>query len=450
MQSQQAQDLAVTTWQTILATLHQRGLLKERPQQGGYVVPFVKVTLVLPRTIAFVLDMQRLGGISAEIWTDARLSQQLSAALEGRQAQVIHAGGLALVVEHRPSRERSDPLPERVLLDVGALPEEPYRVRLGLSRYGPIDLDLGGAHRAILVGGTSGAGKTNLFQSFVLQLTARHGPEALRIAVADLKEVDFGPQTPFAQLPHLLLPVAYSEEEAHVLLERVWAQHIARKQRFQGAGVASLENYNARGGHSFPRIVLFVDEIADLAGTEAMETLVQIARKGRATGISVVAGTQHPTTKVIDSQVKANLPLRIAFQTATASDSRTILGRGGAETLRQRGRCLLFIGGHWRVVQTLLVSSPEALVDDHVVALSEPLEDVERDLVRVALEELEGAFNINRLYHHPVNQNGGGGYRISKRALTSLAQTWEQRGWLTSSNDVTSPRYVTATLRALV
>ena len=85
-----------------------------------------------------------------------------------------------------------------------------------------------------------------------------------------------------------------------------------------------------------------------------MQTLIQLARKGRAAGISLLVATQHPTTDVLDTQVKANLPTAIAFRTKSGSDSRVILDRNGAEELPVPGRALIFQAG-WQQVQTFYV-----------------------------------------------------------------------------------------------
>jgi hypothetical protein len=70
----------------------------------------------------------------------------------------------------------------------------------------------------------------------------------------------------------------------------------------------------------------------------------------------------------------------------------------------------------------------------------------------VQLRAISGtdAFNSHRLYQHPVNAAGEGRHRLSKDKITQLAQTWEQRGWLTAPADATSPRYVTPTLSRLL
>jgi DNA segregation ATPase FtsK/SpoIIIE-like protein len=192
-----------------------------------------------------------------------------------------------------------------------------------------------------------------------------------------------------------------------------------------------------------PLIVLVVDEAADLAETEAMETLKELGRKAQGFGISVIVGTQKPTVDAVDTHLRANLETPIAFKTRTASDSRVILDRVGAEALDRPGLALTYVGQRWRKVQ-VLYAEPEMMEDilGDVKADRVVLSEVEQALVRYAVEELDGAFIINKLYEAL-------GDRISKHALTKLGKRWQHRGWLSDPEHATAPRNVTGKLRSL-
>jgi hypothetical protein len=426
-------------WRGIVATLNQRGLLRDRPRQGGKVLPEADAIL-LPDRCIFALDLHRLGGIPREAWLSPELWAQWRAILQGRRVIVSDGAGLFIQVGRRPDKRTAKRLPEVIPLDLDAMLEGAYTVTLGVTKAGPVVLDLAGDHRAILTGGTSGSGKTNLMQSVVLQLAAKHTPDEFRAAIVDTKEVDFGRD--YAGLPHLFLPVAQDLDAAARLIEQVEGERQRRQALMAQAGVADWREMPQE--EEVPLLLLVVDEAADFARTPAMETLVEIARKGRAMGIAIVLGTQSPSSKVIDPQVRANLPTAIAFQTRTEVESRVILGRKGAEELDRPGLALAFVGGEWQTMQTLQVE-PEtvrALIGRVAVPQLPALDGIEADLVRYALAELEGAFIINAL---DAAFHGA----ISRRQIVKLARKWELRGWLTAPAHATDPRRVTPELASL-
>jgi hypothetical protein len=444
----QQTDEVVVYWRQIVSTLDQRGLLKKRPREGGKVLP-VADAILLPERCLFVLDMQRLGGIAREKWLDKALWNQWRAALGGRRVLVSDGGGLAIQVAREPGQQKRKRLPKVIPLTREEIPEEPYRVTLGYEKGGlaedsAVILDLAGKHRAILTGGASGSGKTNLMQCVVLQLAARHGPDEAQVAVVDTKAVDFSGA--YERLPHLFEPIARDLGDAAELIEHVEQERIRRQAVMAEAGVSDWRDLP----EPFPLLLLVVDEAADFRGDVAMETLVEIARKGRAMGVSILLGTQSPSSKVIDPQVRANLPTAIAFQARTYIESKVILGCKGAEDLTRPGQALTFIEGAWRKVQVLRVE-PDAVGDfiSEQVAVERPTEDravlsdVERALVRYAVGELDGAFTINRLYEEFKGE-------ISRRKLVKLGKSWEQRGWLSEPRHAADPRRVTDNLLALV
>jgi hypothetical protein len=304
-----------------------------------------------------------------------------------------------------------------------------------MTKHGPVILDLAGKHRAILIGGTTGAGKTNLMQSIILQLAQKHTPAEVRFAIVDTKEVDFGPD--FERLPHLFAPIAHDLECAARLVERVEGERLRRQSVMAAAGVADWRKVDG-----LPLLVLVTDEAADFTRTATMNTLVDLARKGRAFGVSIVLGTQSPSAKVIDPQIRANLPTAIAFQTRTDVESRVILGCKGAEALNRPGLALAFLGGRWCKVQTLEAGDAGAFVSERVAVTRPVLTDVETALVAYAVSELDGAFKINALYNAYKGQ-------ISKRKLADLARMWERRNWLTTPVHRSDPRRVTSELADL-
>jgi len=428
-----AQREVVGYWRAITNTLGQRGLLKRRPQQGGYIVPQALGVLDRERCY-FILDMLRLGGVARERWLDRDLWRQWRAALSGRRVVVADGYGLVIVVGRQPGLPTAKRLPSVIPLTAERIPDKPYTVTLGNAKRGPVFLDIAGAHRAILTGGTSGAGKTNFMQSIILQLCAKHGPAEFQVCIVDTKQVDFAGA--FDRLPNLFAPIAHTVDDGARLIETIEQERRRRQAVMAGAGVADWQRLD----EPFSLLLLVVDEAADFARDLAMETLVEVARKGRAFGVSIVLGTQLPSARVINPQVRANLPTAIAFQCRTHLESQAILGTGGAEALDRPGLALAFLDGRWQTMQTLRVDLQSSELAERTAIPATPvLEEIEWALVRYAVEKLDGCFIINRL----AEQFAG---KVSRRQIVKLGQQWERRGWLTAPEHATDPRRVTQEL----
>jgi len=117
----------------------------------------------------------------------------------------------------------------------------------------------------------------------------------------------------------------------------------------QEFGARDLDSYNEkmlkRGMDSLPRIVVFIDELADMmssAPEPTDEAIRRLSQMARATGIHMVVSTQRPSADIVSGVIKSNFPARIAFNTASPTDSRVILDSNGAEDLLGNGD-LLFL-----------------------------------------------------------------------------------------------------------
>ncbi len=418
---------AAMLWDGVIATLRQRGLLREQtPVADG---------IILPDRVVFLLDMQRLGGVPREAWLDPRLRRQIRATLGGRPVVVTDSVGLAVQIGRFPTSPAS-PLPRHIPLDLSHRPVGMlYPVPVGVSKNGPLWASLPDMGH-ILVGSTTRTGKTMWIQAALVALTTAHTPGDLRVAIVDPKEVDFAR---WRGVEHII-GVAGSDD-AEQLVGDVLNEAESRQKRFSAAGATSWLAYRQKA-EDLPLIVLVVDEFIDLAVLAGLRSpfyrnLLRLASKGAGMGVYLVLAATNPKAEVINTLIRANCSTRIAFRCAERRQSEAILEVPGAEELPPvPGRALVrFPGGvRLREVQSYYVELPGPREPE--------LGEVERALVRYAVEHLDGKFPVNQL----AEAFRG---KVTAWRIRLLAEDWERRGWLTRPRHATDPRRVTDELRRL-
>ena len=199
----------------------------------------------------------------------------------------------------------------------------------------------------LLIAGATGSGKSICITSLAVCLAMNNAPEDLRMVMIDSKMVEL---LRFNGLPHLYGKVETNVERILGVLRWVVVEMEHRYRLLEGAHARDLETYNRKlsrkkEGAPLPRIVVLVDELADLmmsAPDQTEHNLVRLAQMARATGIHLIVATQRPSTDVVTGLIKANFPARLAFSVASGVDSRVILDTTGAESLLGRGD-LLFL-----------------------------------------------------------------------------------------------------------
>ena len=231
----------------------------------------------------------------------------------------------------------------------------------------------------MLVAGATGQGKSVCLNAIINGLLMTKTPEQLKFVMVDPKSVEF---TSYASIPHLLVPVITDNNKASGVLALAVAEMEKRLKMFARAKVRNIHDFNNRPqltqtnmfgddspvGSDMPRtvpyIVIIIDEVADLMAAAAKVVTPNIARltaKARAAGIHVILATQRPDAKVITGTIKANIPGRVAFKTATGIDSRTILDEGGAENLIGKGDML------FRTADGMLIRAQGAWISDEEI-----------------------------------------------------------------------------------
>ena len=198
-------------------------------------------------------------------------------------------------------------------------------VPLGITEEGKvISQDLASIPH-MLISGTTGSGKTAFIQSLLGALMLQYGPEKVKFLIFDSKMVDYGI---FNSSANLLVPVITNQGKVAGAVE--WLNNeVNRRLRLKQEG-SSLNDV--------PEIFLIIDDYSDLSNNESViNELFNLLKTGRLVKIHCIISTSTPTAKIISTELKANIPCRIAFSTASKADSRMILDINGAETLLTPG-----------------------------------------------------------------------------------------------------------------
>ena len=217
----------------------------------------------------------------------------------------------------------------------------------------------------LLIAGSTGSGKSVCVNCMIMSLLYRSSPDDLRFIMIDPKVVEL---SVYNGIPHLLIPVVTEPKKAASALAWAVQEMENRYKQFSQFNIRDISSYNIfatnNGMETMPRIVIIIDELADLmmvARDSVEEAINRIAQKARAAGMHLIVATQRPSVDVITGLIKANISSRIAFKVASQVDSKTILDVGGAEKLIGRGDMLYYPNGSMKFtrVQGGFVSDSE-------------------------------------------------------------------------------------------
>jgi S-DNA-T family DNA segregation ATPase FtsK/SpoIIIE len=248
----------------------------------------------------------------------------------------------------------------------------------------------------LLVAGATGTGKSVSINAMILSILFKSSPQDVKFIMVDPKMLEL---TVYEDIPHLLVPVVTDPKKAAAALFWAMDEMDRRYRLMRDKGARNIDNYNrtlereagskksvidlmepetvedsAIGGNlsadaplvheKLPRIVIIIDELADLmmtVGRDIEEYITRLAQKARAAGIHLILATQRPSVDVITGLIKANFPARISFQVTSRVDSRTILDSMGGEKLLGNGDLLFLPPGTARIIRVhgAFVSDPE-------------------------------------------------------------------------------------------
>ena len=198
----------------------------------------------------------------------------------------------------------------------------------------------------MLIAGATGMGKSVCINSLLISMLYKARPDEVKFIMIDPKKVEFNI---YNGIPHLLIPVVTDPKQAAGALMWAVEQMEKRYDLIEQARVRNIEAYNAKVlenpgmGEPLPKIVIVVDELADLmlqVKNPVEGLIMSIAQKARAAGIHLIIGTQRPSVDIITGVIKANIPTRISCKVMSNADSRTVLDIAGAEKLLDKGDML--------------------------------------------------------------------------------------------------------------
>lgn len=186
----------------------------------------------------------------------------------------------------------------------------------------------------MLIAGATSSGKSTCINAELTSLLMLHSPESLELYLIDLK--DGIELTDFSNVPHCKV-FCDEEQQAVQVLTNLEVEMTRRNKLIRDAGFRSITEYNNNTNKFLPFIVVVIDEFISLRDEQAIESLVQLSAKARAAGIYLILSVQKPTANNIDSRIRSNLNIRIAFKTADQNESRVILDINDAAFLRGNG-----------------------------------------------------------------------------------------------------------------
>ena len=376
-------------------------------------------------------------GPGVKISQIANLSDDLSLALSAQSVRIVAPiPGKSVVGIEIPNEER-----ETVYLREILSTEEFQSSRDGIPL--AIGKDISGAPVVsdiarmphLLIAGASGKGKSVFINSLICSLLYKFTPNDMRLIMVDPKQVELNL---YEGIPHLLLPVVDDPKKAATALKWAVNEMERRYKMMAKSGMRNISGFNGKLekdgeekmrnllcpqtpegmpdpgslSHLFdhderglprierlPAILVIIDEFADLMMTAPKDIEISVARlgqKARAAGIHLVIATQRPSVDVITGLIKANLPSRVSFQTASKIDSRTILDGIGAEKLLGHGDMLFIPPGLSRVnrIHGAFVNEEEiGRICDHWKKQGAPVykEEILIEPEQIDLDDVDGA-----------------------------------------------------------
>lgn len=202
-------------------------------------------------------------------------------------------------------------------------------LNVGIGLHGLVSMNLDMYPHAI-IGGETGSGKSNVLKCMIHQSILKDYKIML---------IDFKRGVSFSQFSNSIL-VYYEHETIIKALQEMVNETQKRLDLFRECRVDNLKDYNTVSGNNLQRIIIYIDELAELLKTRDKniantinDSLESLLRLSRAVGINIIMGVQRPDSTVISGQIKNNAPFRICGKFVDGEPSRIMLNSSIANTL---------------------------------------------------------------------------------------------------------------------
>jgi S-DNA-T family DNA segregation ATPase FtsK/SpoIIIE len=202
-----------------------------------------------------------------------------------------------------------------------------------------------------LVAGTTGSGKSEILQSYILSAAIKYHPYEIGFVIIDFK--GGGMVNQFRNLPHLIGAITNIDgNEIQRSLKSIKAELMKRQSFFASAGVNHIDKYiklykEGKVSEALPHLIIIVDEFAELKAEqpEFMKELISAARIGRSLGVHLILATQKPSG-VVDAQIWSNSKFKLCLKVQSKEDSNEVIKTPLAAEIKEPGRAYLQVGNN--------------------------------------------------------------------------------------------------------